>query len=206
LAVRVSNNAQSAQARQAAETYQPGDMRLLTLPIGKPLDRHGLYVNFAHYFAFDPASSGVARGGALLGLDGFSLSSFGLGYGVTDRLSVSVYREPTFICHPIQMMSAYRFRDESESRPFDAPVRVSTEGRTTLGRTLLEVLLSRTLTQSAPFCLVPTLSLRRRRRFMRHTYLSSAIPTLPGHNTFSIGIGEAFDVRPTVSGGGDSHW
>jgi hypothetical protein len=85
-------------------------------------------VNFAHRFAFDPASSGVARGGALLGLDGFSLSSFGLGYGVTDRLSVSVYREPTFICHPIQMMSAYRFREESESRPFDAPVRVSTEG------------------------------------------------------------------------------
>jgi hypothetical protein len=40
---------------------------------------------------------------------------------------------------------------------------------------------------------------------MPHTYLSSAIPTLPGHNTLSIGIGQAFDVRPTVSGGGDSH-
>ena len=93
-------------------------MRLLTLPTGKPLDRHGLYVNFAHRFAFDPAFSGVARRGALLGRDGFSLSSFGLGYGVTDRLSVSVYREPTFICRSIQMMIAYRFLDESEGRSF----------------------------------------------------------------------------------------
>ena len=36
------------------------------------------------------------------------------------------------------------------------------------------------------------------RLFMPDSYLSSAIPTLPGH-TFSIGIGETFDVRPTVS-------
>jgi hypothetical protein len=56
LAVTASNNAQSAQAKQAAQTSQPGDMRLLTLPTGKPLDRHGLYVNFAHGFAFDPHS------------------------------------------------------------------------------------------------------------------------------------------------------
>ena len=36
------------------------------------------------------------------------------------------------------------------------------------------------------------------RLFMPDSYLSSAISTLPGH-TFSIGIGETFDVRPTVS-------
>jgi hypothetical protein len=36
------------------------------------------------------------------------------------------------------------------------------------------------------------------RLFMPDSYLSGAIPTLPGH-TFSIGIGETFDVRPTVS-------
>jgi hypothetical protein len=36
------------------------------------------------------------------------------------------------------------------------------------------------------------------RLFMPDSYLSNAIPTLPGHNTFSIGIGETFDVRPAV--------
>jgi hypothetical protein len=36
------------------------------------------------------------------------------------------------------------------------------------------------------------------RLFMPDSYLSSAIPTHPGHNTFSNGIGETFDVRPTV--------
>jgi hypothetical protein len=36
------------------------------------------------------------------------------------------------------------------------------------------------------------------RLLMPDSYLSSAIATLPGH-TFSIGIGETFDDRPTMS-------
>ena len=35
-------------------------------------------------------------GGSLFGLDDYSISSFGLRYGVTDRLSVSAYRSPSF--------------------------------------------------------------------------------------------------------------
>jgi hypothetical protein len=99
------------------------------------------------------------------------------------------------------MMIAYRFLDESEGRPLNATVRISTEGQDHFGKNFaqnLEVLLSRSLTHRSQIYLVPTLSLRVR-RFMPDSYLSSAMPTLPGHNTFSIGIGEAFDVRPTVS-------
>src|SRR5215813_4531098 len=66
---------QAAAPTRRPSIYEPGDDFVFTLPTGRRLDKHGFYVNFAHRFAFDPAFSGVARGAALLGLDGFSLSS-----------------------------------------------------------------------------------------------------------------------------------
>src|SRR2546430_2002018 len=79
--------AQPAESR----VYEPGDDVLMTLPTGRRLDRHGFYVNFSHRFAFDPAFSGTARGGALAGLDGVSLSALGFRYGVTSKFSVSLW-------------------------------------------------------------------------------------------------------------------
>jgi len=103
-------------ATQAAEStqpkvYTPGDDFLLSLPSGRRLDRHGFYVNFTHRFVYTPAFSGPALGGSLSGFDDFSISSFGFRYGVTDKLSVSIYRSPTFIARPIQLMAAYNFID-----------------------------------------------------------------------------------------------
>ncbi|MBV9036324.1 MAG: cytochrome c, partial [Acidobacteriaceae bacterium] len=43
---------------QKPSVYQPGDDVLVTLPSGRPTDRHGVYVNFAHRFAYDPAFTG----------------------------------------------------------------------------------------------------------------------------------------------------
>jgi len=105
---------QLAGTKPHPHIYEPGDDSVFTLPTGRRLDAHGLYVNFTHRFAFDPAFSGIARGGALLGLDGFSLSSFGFRYGVTKNFSVSIFRSPTFISRPIQMMGAYNFLSESD--------------------------------------------------------------------------------------------
>jgi hypothetical protein len=128
-------SSQSSAADQPAGSgrhpniYEPGDDSVFTLPTGRRLDTHGLYVNFTHRFAFDPAFSGVAHGGALLGLDGFSLSSFGFRYTVTNKLSVSVYRSPTFISRPIQMMTAYNFLSESTGAPLNVVGRLSLEGQ-----------------------------------------------------------------------------
>ena len=110
------------------KVYEAGDDRIFTLPTGRRLDRHGFYINFTHRFAFDPAFSGTARGGALLGLDGFSLSSFGFRYGVTKKLSVSIYRSPSNIGRPIEMMAAYNFLDEHDGQPLNAAVRLSIDG------------------------------------------------------------------------------
>lgn len=189
-------------AQNDPEVYEPGDDSLFSLPTGRRLDRHGFYVNFSHRFAFDPAFSGTARGGALLGLDGFSLSSFGFRYGVTDKLSVSIYRSPTFIGRPIQLMGAYNFSDEHDGQPWNASFRFSVEGRNDFAMDFtenLEGIFSRSLTPRAQIYVVPTLSINNRRLVGVGGFRSRDIPEVPGVNSFALGIGGALDIRPTVA-------
>ena len=194
-------------APQAAEStqprvYTPGDDFLLSLPTGRRLERHGFYVNFTHRFIYTPAFSGPALGGSLSGFDDFSISSFGFRYGVTDKLSVSIYRSPTFIARPIQLMAAYNFIDEHDGYPLNASVRLSIQGENNFSRNFtenIEGIVSRSIGDRAQLYLVPTVSLGNRQLFQPSSFFSSAIPNLPGVNTFSLGVGGALDIRPTVA-------
>jgi len=188
-----------------SKIYQPGDDRLFTLPTGRRLDRHGMYVNFTHRFAYDPAFSGTARGGALLGLDGVSISSFGLAYGVTDKLSVSIYRAPTLIGRPIEMMAAYNLLDEHDGKPLNAAIRVSLDGLNDFDRMFsenIEGVFSKSINLhpvKAQLYFVPTVSFNDRRLFSPPSYETSSFPSLPGYNAVSLGIGGAIDIRPTAA-------
>ena len=82
-------------------------------------------VNFSHRFAYDSAVSGPARGAELFRLDNFAISSFRVRYGVTDRLSVDVWRSPSFIGRPIQLMAAYNIFDEHHEEPFNLTIAVA---------------------------------------------------------------------------------
>lgn len=183
---------------QKPSIYQPGDDVLVSLPSGRPTDRHGVYVNFAHRFAYDPAFTGQARGSYLLGLDGYALPSFGFRYGITDKLSVSAYRSPTIIGRPIQLMVGYNLFTEQKGSPFNLMVRASIEGQDNFRKNYtenLEAILSRSVTRHAQLYLVPTMSFQDRPL----TQDGFAIPNLPGFNTFSLGVGAAVDIRPTVA-------
>jgi len=164
-----------------------------------------MYVNFTHRFAYDPAFSGMAWGGALLGLDGISISSFGLAYGVTDKLSVSIYRSPTLIGRPIEMMAAYNFLDEHDGQPLNAAVRVSLDGLNDFDRMFsenIEGVFSKSINfhpVKAQIYFVPTVSFNDRRLFSPSSYETSSFPSLPGYNAISIGIGGAVDIRPTAA-------
>jgi len=201
------NQPGQAAAAQAAESakpkvYMPGDDLLLSLPTGRRLDRHGFYVNFTHRFIFTPAFSGPALGGSLSGFDDFSLSSFGFRYGVTDKLSVSIYRSPSFIARPIQLMAAYNFIDEHDGYPLNASVRLSIQGENNFSRNFtenIEGIVSRSISSRAQLYVVPTVSLGNRELFSPSSFFSSAIPNRPGVNTFSLGVGGALDIRPTVA-------
>lgn len=194
-----SSRASGAEAK--LPIYQPGDDVLFTLPTGRPVDEHAVIVNFSHRFAFDSAVSGPARGAELFGLDNFSLSSFGLRYGVTDKLSVDVWRSPSFIGRPIQLMAAYNILEERHEAPFNLTFRASIEGQDNFRKNYtenLEAIVSRSLTSRAQIYFVPTASFNDR-RLVQGGLLSDEIPDEPGINAFSIGVGLAVDIRPTVA-------
>ncbi len=201
------------------KVYEPGDDNIFSLPTGRRLDRHGFYVNFTHRFAYDNAFVGKARGHVLAGLDGFSISSFGFRYGVTEKLSISAYRSPSVIGRPIQLMGAYNFLDERDGSPLNAALRVSVEGQNDFSRnfvTNLEGVFSRSISRRAQIYVVPTVSLRNRPVVSQqgsledpppdqrcHNSLASGVGNRPDihpcANTFSLGVGGSLDIRPTVA-------
>lgn len=195
--------AETSQApTQKQNIYEPGDDKLVSLPTGRRLQRHGLYLNFTHRFAFDPAFSGTARGGALLGLDGVAIPSFGFRYGVTSRLTVGIYREPSLIGRPIQLSAGYNFLDEHDGAPLNVAVRFAIQGQNDFLKNYTESfegIISRSLRSSAQLYLVPTFSINNRPLQLVNGFESSDIVNLPGYNTFSLGVGGALDIRPTVA-------
>jgi mono/diheme cytochrome c family protein len=194
--------APGAAPPQMAKVYQPADDYLFSLPTGRRIDRHGLYLNFTHRFVYTPAFSGTGGGDTLFGLDNFSISSFGLRFGVTDKLSVSAYRSPSLINRPIELGIAYHFLDEHDGRPINATVRISEDGQNDFSKnftTNLELMVSRTVTRRAQLYAVPTLSLAARELTSKPGSLASIPPNAPGFNTFSLGVGGAMDIRPSVA-------
>jgi len=199
--IRSFAGSSSATPRIASGVYEPGDDVLVSLPTGRPVDRNAVIVNFSHRFAYDPAVSGPARGAELFGLDNFALPSFGFRYGVTDKLSVDVWRSPSFIDRPIQLMAAYNLLDEHHAAPFNLAVRASIEGQDNFRKNYtenLEAIFSRSLTSHAQFYVVPTMSFNDRQLLMG-SLKSDQIRDVPGINAFSTGFGIAVDVRPTVA-------
>jgi mono/diheme cytochrome c family protein len=199
-----ASNPGAAGQRQTAKrkVYTPGGDLLYSLPTGRPVDRHSLTVDFTHRFPYTPAFTGPALGGSLSGLDDFSLSSLGFRYGVTDKLSVSVYRSPTFIGRPLQFMAAYSLLNERNGAPLNISVRLSMQGLNNFSRQYtenLEGVFSRSLGTRAQLYLVPTVSLDNRMLVQPSGFFTSQIPNVPGYNTFSLGVGAAFDIRPTIA-------
>jgi mono/diheme cytochrome c family protein len=191
----------STTAAPREGVYTPGDDVLFSLPTGRPTDRHGVYINFSHRFPFDSAFQGLRSGSELFGLDDFALPSLGVRYGFTDKLFGSIMRSPSFIGRPIQMMLGYSLLEESHGDPFNLTVRVSIEGQNNFRKNYtenIEAIFSRSLTRHAQFYVVPTASFDDR-RVVQGSLISSGIPDIPGVNAFSVGVGLAIDIRPTVA-------
>jgi mono/diheme cytochrome c family protein len=182
--------------------YEAADDLVFSLPTGRRLPKGGMYINFTHRFAYNPAFSGAGLGNILFGLDGFAVSSFGLRYGVTNNLSVSVYRSPSIINRPIEFMGAYNVLDEHDGKPFNAALRVSIDGQDNFRRnftTNFEAVVSRSITNKAQLYAVPTFSINNRTLISKPGALANRPAETPGINSFSIGAGLAWNFRPTVA-------
>jgi hypothetical protein len=206
--------------KTVAKVYTPGDDSLFSVPTGRRLERHGLYLNFTHRFPFEPAFTTQGRGNTLLGLDDFSISSFGLRYGVTSKLSVMAYRSPSEIGRPIELMAAYNFLAEKDGKPFNAALRFSVDAQNDFASNYtenFELVTSRSIGQRAQIYATPTFSIHQRPLLANQN--SSFAPPVPNQpcsaplavgldpafharpcaNTFSLAMGAAVDIRPTVA-------
>jgi len=210
----------AAGEKKNARIYTPGDDLVFNVPTGRRLDRHGFYINFTHRFPFESAFKGTGRGDTLLGLDDFSLSSFGFRYGVTSKLSVMAYRSPSLIGRPIELMAAYNLLDERDHKPFNAAVRFSVDGQNNFATNFtenFELTLSRSLGHRAQLYAVPTFSIHNRPllentgttlqdpmpqqscRLALAVGIDPALKVHPCANTVSLGVAAAVDIRPTVA-------
>jgi hypothetical protein len=98
-------------------------------------------------------------------------------------------------------MAAYHILDEHHEDPLNMSVRVSIEGQNNFRKNYtenIEGIFSRSITSRAEIYIVPTVSFNAR-PLVQAGFLSSEIPDLPGVNTVSIGVGAAYDIRPTVA-------
>jgi len=156
----------------------------------------------------------------LFGLDDFSVSSFGLRYGVTSKLSVMAYRSPSVIGRPIELMAAYNFIDERDGKPFNAALRFSVDGQNDLESNYtenFELVTSRSIGHRAQVYAAPTFSIHQRPLLANpNNALADAVPNQPCSaplavslpasfqarpcaNTFSLAMGAAVDIRTTVA-------
>jgi hypothetical protein len=205
---------------KSARVYKPGDDMLFNVPTGRPVERHGLYINFTHRFPYEAAFTGPGRGATLLGLDDFSVSSLGLRYGITSKLSVLAYRSPSIIGRPIELMAAYNFLSENDGMPLNAAFRFSVDGQNDFSSNFaesFELVMSRSLGHRAQLYAVPTYSIHARPLLANpgdsladampnqpcSAALAAGIPASfnarPCADTFSLGAGVSVDIRPTVA-------
>ena len=201
-----SSSGATSSDRQAI--YKPGDDVLFSLPTGRPVDRHSFTVNFSHRFPYGPAFTSSPGSGSLspqvsqaFGLDNFALASLGVRYGITDKLSVDLWRSSSFIGRPIQLMLGYNLLDEHHEQPFNLAVRVSVEGQDNFRKNYtenIEAIFSRSVTSRMQVYFVPTASFNDR-RLLQGSLESNQIADVPGINAFSLGFGVAIDIRPTIA-------
>jgi hypothetical protein len=192
--------AKTDQEKTEREVYYTEDINLWTLPTTHHLEKKALIVDFSHRFAFDDgrAFKGQVMN-SLFGLDGYSFSSFGLTYGITDRFFAGAYRVPTGLGRIIELYGGAQLSEESKGHPFSSTFRVAVEGANHFREnyvTSLELALAKSIKKRAQLYFVPTYSFKTRPLV---TAFDQPVPQMEGYNTMALGAGLSVDFRPTVA-------
>ena len=109
---------------------EPYDARLINVPTPKKVPKHTWNLDFTHRFTqpIHPIDESARN---LLGLDSFAIASFGLRYGITDKLFASVYRSPLCqrgLCRTIEIGIGYNFLEHDLDSPIAVQGYASIEG------------------------------------------------------------------------------
>lgn len=109
---------------------EPYDFRVVNVPTPKNVPKGSWNLVFTHRFT-QPLQPFNASGRNLLGLDSFGIASFGMTYGITDKLYVSAYRSPLCqkgLCRAIEVGLGYNWLAHDKKSPIALTTYASIEG------------------------------------------------------------------------------
>ena len=201
---------------ERTRTNEPYDYHVVNIPTPKAVRKHSLNMHFTHRFQemitpFDDedASQHFARiSQNLLGLDSSSVSSFGVTYGITDRLYANVYRSPICqpgLCKTIELGLGYHLLDEGGRSPIALSVYSSVEGDYNFTERFtynFQGMIGRSITRFvnvffSPAAHVNTNGGNRFKEFLSRQPLISELRL--GRHTGSFGFGVNARIRPSTS-------
>ena len=109
---------------------EPFDYHLVNVPTPKKVPKGTWNLSFSHRFS-QPLSPFKQSAPALLGLDSTAASSFGITYGITNKLYFSGSRSPLCqkgLCRTIEFGFGYHFTDQDKHSPLAISAYASVEG------------------------------------------------------------------------------
>jgi hypothetical protein len=109
---------------------EPYDYRVVNVPTPKMVPKGTWNLVFTHRFTqtINPLSSSAKN---LFGLDSFGVASFGVTYGITDKLYISAYRSPLCqrgVCRTIEAGLGYNWIAHDKDSPIAFTTYASIEG------------------------------------------------------------------------------
>jgi hypothetical protein len=188
------------EEKKEPETYYTEDIVLWTLPTAHHLPKKAMMIDFTHRFTFNEAFEPGAISN-LLGMDGFSISAFGLTYGITNRFFAGIYRTPTTLGRIIQLSAGAQLTREDLGHPFSSTFRFGVEGTDHFRSkyiTSLEIAVARSIKNRAQIYFSPTVSFNNRPLQVIGNDVFDPTP-VDGDTTVAVGGGISVDIRPTVA-------
>jgi cytochrome c oxidase subunit II len=196
------------EAKPAPGSY---DYRLVNVPTPKRVLRGSVNLYFTHRFS-EPIKPLNRSARDLLGLDSFSASSFGVFYGITDKLYVSAARSPICqrgLCRTIEVGAGYHWLDEDDHSPIALTTYASIEGDNNFTRNYtynLQAMIARSAGKYVNLIFSPAVHLNANGQRRFDPRASDFFPPatvadtfrLPKH-TGSFGFGVNGRIRPTIS-------
>jgi cytochrome c oxidase subunit II len=199
----------ATKERESSKNYEPYDYHVVNLPTPKQVRRHSLNLYFTHRFA-EPVRPLEDSGRDLLGLDSSSVSSFGLTYGITDRLYANVYRSPICqpgLCKTIELGLGYHWLSEAGRSPLALSTYASVEGEDNFSNRYtynIQAMLGRSVTRYVNLFFSPAVHINANGsgRFNPRPgfFPARAVENFRlGQHSGSFGFGVNGRIRPTAS-------
>jgi Membrane bound beta barrel domain (DUF5777) len=199
----------ATKERESSKASEPYDYHVVNLPTPKQVRRHSLNLYFTHRFS-ESVRPVEDSGQDLFGLDSFSVSSFGLTYGITDRLYANVYRSPLCqpgLCKTIELGLGYHWLSEAGRSPLALSTYASVEGDYNFSERYtynVQAMLARSVTKYVNLFFSPAVHINANGsgRFNPRPGFFPAELTERfklGKHGGSLGFGINGQIRPTVS-------